>query len=83
MQAALEYDIQDGGKDFDRGFGDLLDDMHNALAAIHRVRRERFTNKHDEIANSWEAATKLVQIATAVHRTIQRGQELTTPWGNE
>jgi hypothetical protein len=76
VQAVLEFDIGDGHEEFDQGFGDLLDDLHDALAAIHRARREQFTSKHDEIANTWEAATKLVRIAAAVNHAIHRGREL-------
>jgi|GEM_PF-2895385 hypothetical protein len=76
VQAALEFDINDGEEEFDQGFGDLLDDMHEAIAAIHRARRGQYTRKHKDIENSWEAAAKLVQIAVAVERAIQRGREL-------
>ncbi|MFM8494083.1 MAG: hypothetical protein ACKOEM_00960 [Planctomycetia bacterium] len=75
VQAVLELDLADGEEEFDHGFGDLIDDLHDAVAAIHRAKREQFTSKHDEIANTWEAATKLVQIANAVSRKIQRGRE--------
>jgi hypothetical protein len=76
VQAALDLDIADGEAEFDAGFGDLIDAMHDALAAIHRARRGQFTSKHDDIANTWEAATKLVQVAAAVERAIQRGRGL-------
>jgi len=77
MQAVIDFDIGDGDEEFDQGFGDLIDDMHDALAALHRVRRERYTSKHNEIANSWEAAQKLVKIAAALYAAIQRGRDLT------
>lgn len=86
VQAALEFDIADGEEEFDEGFGDLIDDLHDATAAIHRARREKFTRKHDEIANSWEAATKLVKIAAAVAAvaaTIQCGRKLTSEVGRD
>jgi hypothetical protein len=76
VQAAIEFDNDDGDQDWDSGFGDLIDDLHDALAALHRLRREKWTDKHNDIANSWEAATKLVQIAAAVAATIQRGRDL-------
>ncbi len=81
VQAALEFDIADGDEEFDAGFGDMIDAMHDALGAIHRARREQFTSKHDDIANAWEAATKLVQVAAAVERVIQRGRELNSRQG--
>ena len=77
VQAVLDFDIGDGDEEFDQGFGDLIDDMHDALAAINRARRGKFTTKHDEMANTWEAANKLVRIANAVFDTIKRGRELT------
>lgn len=76
VHAVLDFDIGDGEEEFDDGFGDLVDDMHDALAAINRARRERVSCKHDDIANSWEAATKLVRIAAAVHQVIARGRDL-------
>jgi len=42
--------------------GDLADQMFDALYALHRSRRERFTDRHDEIANAWESATRLVEV---------------------
>jgi hypothetical protein len=42
--------------------GRLVDRMFDATYALHRTRRERFTDEHDEIANSWEAANMLVQL---------------------
>lgn len=74
--AILDLDIEDGEEAFDSGFGDMIDSMHNALAAIHRARREQFTDKHDEIANTHEAATELWRVVDAIHRTIDRGREL-------
>jgi hypothetical protein len=44
--------------------GDLADQMFDALYALHRSRRERFTDRHDEIANAWESATRLVEVPT-------------------
>lgn len=78
VYAALDFDMADGDEEFDAGFGDMIDAMHDALAAIHRARRERFTTKHDDIANVWEAATKLVEVAAAIERTIERGRDLGT-----
>jgi hypothetical protein len=75
LQAAIEIDLNDGEEEFDDGFGDLLDDLHDALAAIHRRRREAYTDKHDMIANSWEFATTLVRIASAVRLAVARGRE--------
>jgi len=83
VQSAIDFDLGDGEEEFDQGFGDLVDDLHDALAAINRARRERFTDKHDEIANSWEAATKLVRIKAAVQRAIERGRELSQPHGDK
>ena len=82
VQAVIDFDIGDGEEEFDQGFGDLIDDMHDALAALHRAARERYTDKHDEIGNSWEAATKLVRIARAVEATIRLGRELREKTGN-
>jgi hypothetical protein len=36
------------------------------------VRRERFTDAHDEIANAWEAATRLVEVDQALRRLRRR-----------
>ena len=74
LQSAMDFDIEDGAEEFDEGFGDLIDAMHDALSAINRARREPFTSKHDEIANTWEAATKLVQVSALVTRAIERGR---------
>jgi len=76
VQAVIDFDIGDGEEEFDHGFGDLVDDMHDALAALHRAYRERYTSKHDEIANTHEAAMKLVRIKNAVEHLIARGREL-------
>jgi hypothetical protein len=48
--------------------GELVDYMFDAIHALHRVRRERFTDAHDEIANASEAANKLVVIDQALRR---------------
>ena len=74
LQSALEFDIEDGAEEFDEGFGDLIDAMHDALAAIHRARREPFTSKHDDVANTFKAAKKLVRVSTLVSRAIERGR---------
>jgi hypothetical protein len=42
--------------------GGLVDRMFDATYALHRTRRERFTDEHDVIANSWESANMLVQL---------------------
>lgn len=47
--------------------GSLVDRMFDATWALHRTRRERFTDEHDEIANSWEAANMLVQLFIALN----------------
>lgn len=76
VQAVIDFDIGDGEEEFDHGFGDLVDDMHDALAALHRASRERYTLKHDEIANTHEAALKLFRIKNAIERLIVRGRDL-------
>ena len=48
--------------------GDLADQMFDAVYALHRSRRERFTNRHDEIANAWESATRLVEVYEGLRR---------------
>ncbi len=83
VQAVIDFDIGDGEEEFDQGFGDLIDDMHDAVGALHRAARERYTDKHDEIANSWEAATKLVRIHAAVDAVIRRGRELKEKVGSD
>jgi hypothetical protein len=52
--------------------GELVDYMFDAIHALHRVRRERFTDAHDEIANAWEAATRLVEVDQALRRLRRR-----------
>ncbi len=47
--------------------GELVDRLHEVIWALHRTRRERFTDEHDDIANGWEAANKLVQVFVALH----------------
>lgn len=76
VQAVIHFDIGDGDEEFDDGFGDLIDDMHAALAALHRAYRERLTTRHDYISSSYEAATKLVCIKNAIVRLIARGCDL-------
>lgn len=76
VQAVIQFDIGDGDEEFDEGFGDLIDDMHAALAALHRTYRERLTSRRDYISNSHEAATKLVSINNAIERLIARGRDL-------
>lgn len=46
--------------------GGLVDRLFDAIWALHRTRRERFTDEHADIANSWEAANKLVQVFVAL-----------------
>lgn len=76
VQSMLDLDLGDGEEEFDQGFGDLIDDLHDALAALNRAARERYTNRHDEIANSFEAATKLVLIKNGVECVIRRAREI-------
>jgi len=52
--------------------GEFVDTMHDAIYALHRARRERFTDKHDEIANAWEAATRLIELFENVGRLRQQ-----------
>jgi len=52
--------------------GDLADQMFDAVYALHRSRRERFTDRHDEIANAWEAATRLVELYEGLRRLRRR-----------
>jgi hypothetical protein len=53
---------------WDAAVGGLVDQMHNATAALHRLRRERFTDEHDDIANAHEAAECLATILIDVDR---------------
>jgi ubiquinone biosynthesis protein UbiJ len=76
IEAILHFDIEDGEEEFDDGFGDLIDSMHNALAAIHRARRESLNGKHSEIANSQEAATELWRVLVAIHEVAARGRAM-------
>jgi hypothetical protein len=76
LQAVIDFDIGDGEEEFDDGFGDMIDSMHNALAAMYRVQRSRVTDKHCGIANSFEAALELVRVASDVRKAIERGREL-------
>ncbi len=76
VQAVLEFDLGDGEEEFDWGFGRLVGDMHDALAAIHRARREQLAYGVYEAASTREAAASLVRIAAAIDHTIDRGQEL-------
>ena len=76
VQAAIEFDLGDGEQEFDHGFGRLIGDMHDALAAIHRARREQLACNLHQTTSTWEAATRLVRIAAAIDHTIDRGQEL-------
>jgi hypothetical protein len=47
--------------------GSLVDRMFDATWALHRTRRERFTDEHDEIANSWDAASMIMQLFVALN----------------
>lgn len=76
VQAVLDFDLGDGEEDFDWGFGDLLGDMHDALAAIHRARREQLARNYHETATTEEVAARLVRIAAAIDQVIDRGREL-------
>ena len=77
VQAVLEFDLGDGEEEFDEGFGELVGDMHEALAAIYRARREVWVFNHQENTSTRQAATRLVRIAAAIDRVIHRGRELT------
>lgn len=74
IQAAVEWDMEDGEGEFESGFGDLIDDMHGAITALHRFRREVFTQEVDQSHNSQEAATRLVQVADAIRAAVCRGE---------
>jgi len=52
--------------------GSLVDCMFDAMWALRRTRRERFTDEHDEIANSWDAATRLVELAVRLSNLRDR-----------
>ncbi len=76
LQAVIDVDSGDSEVDFEWAFGVLMDDLHDAVSALHRVRRERWTDRHDQIANSQEAADKLVRIRNAINEAIARGREI-------
>lgn len=76
LRAVIVLDIGDGEEEFDDGFGNLIDDMHDALAALHRVARARYTLKHDPKVNSCEAARKLVRVQEAIEELVARGQRV-------
>lgn len=76
VQAVLDFDLGDGEEEFDWGFGRLVGDMHDALAAIHRARREHLNCGVYQTTTTLEAAKSLVRIAAAIDHTIDRGQEL-------
>jgi hypothetical protein len=76
VQAVLEFDLGDSEEEFDWGFGRLVGDMHDALAAIHRAGREQLACGVYQTASTREAAASLVRIAAAIDHTIVRGQEL-------
>lgn len=59
--------------------GALVDHMAHAMAALHRLYRERFTDEHEEIANGWEAAENLVQLYAGLsnlHRVVMADPSL-------
>jgi hypothetical protein len=70
FKARLSTLFQRAGEGHERGWDDvaggLVDRLFDAIWALHRTRRERFTDEHDMIANSWEAANKLVQVFIAL-----------------
>ena len=47
-------------------FGAISDRLFDAVWALNRVRRELFTDDHDEIANGWNAANSLVGVYVAL-----------------
>lgn len=51
--------------------------MHNATAALHRLRRQRFTDQHDEIANAREAAHCLATLLIDIEhlRCVVMGED--------
>jgi hypothetical protein len=66
--------------------GELVDRLHDVIWALHRTRRERFTDEHDDIANGWEAANKLVQMFVALHElrdTVMDDHTLDDDQGDE
>ena len=54
--------------EWDEFQGSLIDKMFDAIYALHRTRRELFTDEHNEIANSWEAATRMIEVSEIVGR---------------
>ncbi len=52
--------------------GGLVDCMFDAMWALRRTRREKFTDEHDEIANSWDSATRLVELLERLRRLRRR-----------
>jgi hypothetical protein len=74
LQAAIEWDMDDGEEEFDDGFGDMIDAMHGAIAELHRFRREMFFPRFDEINHARRAAQHLVRVADAIKAAASRGQ---------
>ena len=68
LAAHIENAAEADESEWDEFQGSLIDKMFDATYALHRTRRELFTDEHDEIGNSWEAATRLIELSEIVGR---------------
>lgn len=73
----LETAAEARERQWDEVVGGLVYQMHNATAALHRLRRERFTDEHDEIANAREAAHCLATLLIDIEhlRCVVMGED--------
>lgn len=51
---------------WNKATGAITDKLFDAVWALHRLRREGFTDEHDMIANEQEAAERLVEVYRAL-----------------
>lgn len=68
LAAHVEHAAEAEESEWDEFQGALVDKMFDAIYALHRTRRERFTAEHAAIANSWEAAARLIELSEIVGR---------------
>lgn len=78
LETVIAFDESGGFKDFEQGFGVLMNDLHDAVGALHHVLRN--TDKDDDSGSFdlIEPARKLLRIRNAINEAIARGREIDT-----
>lgn len=66
LSAMIGFNAAEAEHTWNKKVGQIADLCFDAVWAIHRTRREGFTEAHDNVANAWDAANNLTTLYAAL-----------------